>query len=316
MPWNNQSGGGGGPWGGGGNSGGPWGQGPRGPSGPQGSPPDLEDIIRRGQDRLKRVLPGGGRASPALFGLIALCRAGVLAVPGGLHRAARRSGGRTAVRQAEERALRAGPALPLVADRNGRDRQHRRKAGRHRRRHPRSRQFRPDAVGRPEHRRRAVFRRLPGLRSEGLSVQRCRSRRRWCARSPKAPCARRSAAARRRTFSATTGRASPTRCAASSRQRSIATAPACRSTPSRSRTRRRRAKWPTPSTRCSAPSRTKTVSSRKPTSIPTRSSARRAARRRRSAKRRPPTRTASCRRRKARRSASSRSTTNTPRRRT
>lgn len=69
MPWNNQSGGGGGPWGGGG-SGGPWGQGPRGPSGPQGSPPDLEDIIRRGQDRLKRALPGGGGMSPALLGLI------------------------------------------------------------------------------------------------------------------------------------------------------------------------------------------------------------------------------------------------------
>ena len=71
MPWNNQSGGGGGPWGGGGNNGGPWGQGPR-PSGPQGSPPDLEDIIRRGQDRLRRVLPGGGRTSPAFVGLIAL----------------------------------------------------------------------------------------------------------------------------------------------------------------------------------------------------------------------------------------------------
>jgi membrane protease subunit HflK len=69
MPWNNQSGGGGGPWGGG-NSGGPWGQGPRGPSGPQGSPPDLEDIIRRGQDRLRRALPGGGGMSPALLGLI------------------------------------------------------------------------------------------------------------------------------------------------------------------------------------------------------------------------------------------------------
>jgi membrane protease subunit HflK len=71
MPWNDKSGGGG-PWGGGGNNGGPWGQGPRGPSGPQGSPPDLEDIIRRGQDRLRRVLPGGGGASPALIGLIVL----------------------------------------------------------------------------------------------------------------------------------------------------------------------------------------------------------------------------------------------------
>lgn len=65
MPWNNQSGGGG-PWGGGGNNGGPWGQGPRGPSGPQGSPPDLEDIIRRGQDRLRRAMPGGGRSSSAV----------------------------------------------------------------------------------------------------------------------------------------------------------------------------------------------------------------------------------------------------------
>jgi membrane protease subunit HflK len=69
MPWNDKSGGG--PWGGG-NNGGPWGQGPRGPGGPQGSSPDLEDIIRRGQDRLKQALPGGGRASPALFALIAL----------------------------------------------------------------------------------------------------------------------------------------------------------------------------------------------------------------------------------------------------
>nr|AIA15021.1 HflK protein [uncultured bacterium] len=70
MPWSNQSGGGG-PWGGGGN-GGPWGgQGPR-PSGPQGSPPDLEDILRRGQDRLKHVLPGGGRSGPFIVGVIIL----------------------------------------------------------------------------------------------------------------------------------------------------------------------------------------------------------------------------------------------------
>ncbi len=78
MPWNNQSGG---PWGGGGNNGGgnnggPWGQGPKGPSGPQGSPPDLEALIRRGQDRLRRAIPGGpgagGAANPALWGFIAL----------------------------------------------------------------------------------------------------------------------------------------------------------------------------------------------------------------------------------------------------
>jgi membrane protease subunit HflK len=75
MPWSNQSGSGG-PWGGGGNngggSGGPWGQGPRGPQGPRNTPPDLEDIIRKGQDRLKTVLPGGGGLSPALLGLLGI----------------------------------------------------------------------------------------------------------------------------------------------------------------------------------------------------------------------------------------------------
>jgi membrane protease subunit HflK len=75
MPWKNQSGGGG-PWGGGGNGGGggsngggPWGQGPRGPNRPQGTPPDLEDIIRRGQDRLKSALPGGP-ANPVMFAAV------------------------------------------------------------------------------------------------------------------------------------------------------------------------------------------------------------------------------------------------------
>jgi membrane protease subunit HflK len=53
MPWSNQSGGG---WKGG--NGGPWGQGPRSGGGP--TPPDLEELLRRSQDRLRRVLPGGG----------------------------------------------------------------------------------------------------------------------------------------------------------------------------------------------------------------------------------------------------------------
>lgn len=60
MPWNNQ--GGGGPWGGGGGGGGPkgpWGQGPQGGGG-GGQPPDLEDLIRKSQERLKGILPGGG----------------------------------------------------------------------------------------------------------------------------------------------------------------------------------------------------------------------------------------------------------------
>ena len=52
MPWSNQ---GGGPWGSGGSKG-PWGSGPQS-SGP--TPPDLEQLLRRSQDRLKNVLPGG-----------------------------------------------------------------------------------------------------------------------------------------------------------------------------------------------------------------------------------------------------------------
>ncbi|TDK36812.1 FtsH protease activity modulator HflK [Rhizobium deserti] len=62
MPWSNQNGGG--PWGGGGGGGnnqGPWGQGPNRPrgGGGNGGPPDIEDIIRRSQDRLRGVMPGG-----------------------------------------------------------------------------------------------------------------------------------------------------------------------------------------------------------------------------------------------------------------
>jgi membrane protease subunit HflK len=51
MPWSNQ---GGGPWGSGPK--GPWGSGPQS-SGP--SPPDLEELLRRSQDKLRTVLPGG-----------------------------------------------------------------------------------------------------------------------------------------------------------------------------------------------------------------------------------------------------------------
>jgi membrane protease subunit HflK len=54
MPWSNQ-GGGGGPWGSGPK--GPWGSGPQSGGGTQ--PPDLEDLLRRSQDKLKTVLPGG-----------------------------------------------------------------------------------------------------------------------------------------------------------------------------------------------------------------------------------------------------------------
>src|SRR5258706_982758 len=73
MPWSNQ---GGGPWGSGGGGGkGPWGSGPQ-QSGP--TPPDLEEFLRRSQDKLRTVLPGnlGGKglslivlAAIAIWGL-------------------------------------------------------------------------------------------------------------------------------------------------------------------------------------------------------------------------------------------------------
>jgi membrane protease subunit HflK len=69
MPWSNQGGGGGGPWGsgsGGGKS--PWGSGPQS-SGP--TPPDLEEMLRRGQDKLRSVLPGGNLGGKG-FAILAL----------------------------------------------------------------------------------------------------------------------------------------------------------------------------------------------------------------------------------------------------
>jgi membrane protease subunit HflK len=61
MPWNNQSGGGG-PWGSGPR--GPWGSGPQSPGGGGSRPPDLEEFLRRSQDKLRNLLPGnlGGRS--------------------------------------------------------------------------------------------------------------------------------------------------------------------------------------------------------------------------------------------------------------
>ena len=57
MPWNSQGGGGG--WQGGGQ--GPWGGRPGGGGGGGGpQPPDLEDLIRKSQERVKDLLPSGG----------------------------------------------------------------------------------------------------------------------------------------------------------------------------------------------------------------------------------------------------------------
>ncbi len=64
MPWSNQ---GGGPWGGSGGGKGPWGSGPQ-QQGP--SSPDLEEMLRRGQDRLRSVLPGGSMGGKGLVLLV------------------------------------------------------------------------------------------------------------------------------------------------------------------------------------------------------------------------------------------------------
>jgi membrane protease subunit HflK len=74
MPWSNQSGGGGRRGGGGG--GGPWGQGPSG--GPH-QQPDLEELLKRSQDRLKQVIPGGGAPSGLAIFLIMLAVAVAIA---------------------------------------------------------------------------------------------------------------------------------------------------------------------------------------------------------------------------------------------
>ncbi len=58
MPWNNQNGGGGWKSGGSGGGGGPWGQGPQG--GGPGQQPDLEELLKKSQDKLKQAMPGGG----------------------------------------------------------------------------------------------------------------------------------------------------------------------------------------------------------------------------------------------------------------
>ena len=74
MPWNNQDGpgkpGGQNPWG----PPGPWGQGNGGAGGP---PPNLEELLRRGQERLQSAMPGGVGGFGGK-GLIAFVLVGVL----------------------------------------------------------------------------------------------------------------------------------------------------------------------------------------------------------------------------------------------
>lgn len=67
MSWGNQ--GGGGPWGGngGGNDKSPWGNKPAngGGGGPQ--PPDIDEVIRKGQEKLRSLIPGGFGGKKAIF---------------------------------------------------------------------------------------------------------------------------------------------------------------------------------------------------------------------------------------------------------
>lgn len=60
MPWENNAGGG---------DRGPWGQGPRS-SGPQ--PPNLDEILKRGQDRFRSVMPGGMGGGRGFMAVIAV----------------------------------------------------------------------------------------------------------------------------------------------------------------------------------------------------------------------------------------------------
>ncbi|MTI19180.1 FtsH protease activity modulator HflK [Rhodobacteraceae bacterium RKSG542] len=92
MPWSNQSGGGGngGPWGNpggsGGNNGGPWGGGGGPQRGGGGNPPDFEEILKRGQDHLKSVLPGDGGGLGFKGILLAIFAALVIWLATGIYR--------------------------------------------------------------------------------------------------------------------------------------------------------------------------------------------------------------------------------------
>lgn len=83
MPWNSNNGGGGGPWqpkGQGPKNPNPWGGGGGGSGGGGGGgkePPDLEEILRRSQDKLRRVMPGGGEGGGFGGGLGKLGGAGI-----------------------------------------------------------------------------------------------------------------------------------------------------------------------------------------------------------------------------------------------
>ena len=157
-------------WGGGrrGGGGGPWGQGPSG--GPH-QQPDLEELLKRSQDKLKQVMPGGTRLPGSFVFLVAVVLAAVVAFYAFTFRSTPTSSASSCASASRPPGA-AGPAFPpALSDRGGAPAQgdapeHHR--GRHalRRRHARlcrrrARRARgkPDADRRREHRRRR-FRRV------------------------------------------------------------------------------------------------------------------------------------------------------------
>ena len=186
MPWSNQ---GGGPWGSGGGSGGgggggrgPWGQGPQ-QSGGGSNPPDLEELLRRSQDKLKKSAPGrqsrrAGRL--ILVAVIAFCGSlpGIFRVQPDELGVVMRFG--KYVRDAKPGAQ----LSPAISDRKRADAEgHARQSHRHRHAHgrrPAARQHgarragrEPHAHRRREHRRRGLHGALDGQaqRRRRLSVQ-------------------------------------------------------------------------------------------------------------------------------------------------
>ena len=98
MPWNSQGGGG---WQGGGGPG-PWGGRPGGGQ----QPPDLEELLRRSQEKVKSLFPGGGSAGvgpqgPACWSGLAIL--GLWLASGIYHDPAGRAGPGHALRQAQPR---------------------------------------------------------------------------------------------------------------------------------------------------------------------------------------------------------------------
>ena len=90
MPWSNQGGNNNG-GGDGGNQGGPWGGGPKKPNGGGnrgggnggGQPPDLDDIIQQGQDKIKQLFPSGGGnvgSNKFLWLIVAVALIGIVAM--------------------------------------------------------------------------------------------------------------------------------------------------------------------------------------------------------------------------------------------